>query len=113
LTCPDATQTKTINPEFDIAAWDGTENGRDHYVKIFWQHATDGYLQLSQYTENNIKFNRTLHVAHVGSKMAGLRDTDGNWVIYQSDDGHRPQLKFERLDLEDVDVDSRGLVMGQ
>jgi hypothetical protein len=45
--------------------------------------------------------------------MAGLRDKDGNWVIYQSDEGDRSQVKFERLDLEDVDVDSRGLVMGQ
>lgn len=96
----------------DVSAFDGTDDGQDHYVQIVVQDATSSNLMLSRPQQSQIKKNRTLHDAPVGSRLSALHSKDGKWVIYQSDEGDHTQVKFERLDAEYKDVDTRGLVMG-
>jgi hypothetical protein len=110
----DTASQEEFNSAVAIAAWDGTEDGQNHFDQIVKQYAPDGNLQVWQYEagSSEVTFNKTLHQAYVGSKVAGLRNADGQWIVYQSSDGDNSQVMFERVDQEDANADGRGVVMG-
>jgi hypothetical protein len=78
------------------------------------QYAPDGNLQVWQHEaeSSEMAFDETLHQAYVGSKVAGLRNADGQWIVYQSSEGDNTQVMFERVDVEHTNTDGRGVVMG-
>jgi hypothetical protein len=110
-TIVDTTSEERFTSTVAIAAWDGTEDGQNHFDQVVKQWAPDGNLQLFQ-NRGEIAFNHTLLEAYVGTKVAGLRNADGQWIIYQSNEEHT-QVMFQRVDLEDANAEGgRGQVMG-
>jgi hypothetical protein len=80
----DTTSQEDFRSAVAITAWDGIEDGQNHFDQVVKQRAPDGNLQLLQNRPGSgeVAF-RNLLQAYVGSKVAGLRNAGGQWIVYQ------------------------------